>query len=267
MNYECYRDLLNEELERRKQINAAYSLRAFARDLGISAPRLSQVLSKKQGLSVEAAKEIAQKIKLAPKEMEWFCSSAGALHARNFKLRKDFKERIHEHKRNAKAFTEIQLEYFKVISDWYHFAILELTHLKNFQNDARWIAEVLGITTAEAKAAIVRMKGLSLLKEEDGKLTDVFTNLSTGNDVPSNSVKNFHLQLMKLAMNAVYEQDLEQREISSNVISINRKDLPLFKERLRKFRKEFNQGTAHAKSKDAVYCLNQQFFELTRRKP
>ena len=59
MHHSTYHDLINEEFEKRKQINSAYSLRAFARDLGISAPRLSQILNKKQGLSLNAAQNLA----------------------------------------------------------------------------------------------------------------------------------------------------------------------------------------------------------------
>jgi len=44
-----YRVWLVDEFSQRKQKNTAYSLRAFARDLGISATCLSEVLAKKRG--------------------------------------------------------------------------------------------------------------------------------------------------------------------------------------------------------------------------
>ena len=158
MQYVTYHDLLDEEFERRKQFNESYSLRAYARDLGLPAPRLSLILNKKEGLSVDSAEGIASKLKLSEKKREWFCSSVGSLHARSFKERNDYKDKVQKYKDEAKVFSELHLEYFKVIADWYHFAILELTYLADFQNNAAWMANILGISTEEVEIALDRMK-------------------------------------------------------------------------------------------------------------
>jgi uncharacterized protein (TIGR02147 family) len=265
MQYTSYHDLLDEEFERRKQFNEAYSLRAYARDLGISAPRLSLILKKREGISVEAAEEIAKKIKLNEQKKKWFCNSVGSLHARSLKEREKFKEKVQQYKNEAKVFSEIHLEYFKVIADWYHFAILELTYLKDFQKDPQWIAEVLNITPGEAQEAIRRMTTLDLIVEKDGKLVDAFKFLATPNDVPSASLKKFNTQLMKKAIEALYEQDVLEREIASNIFSVRKDKLPMFKEKLRDFRRELEHEASQQKDKDAVYCLSMQFYELTNR--
>jgi len=265
MHYGTYHDLLTEEFERRKQLNSAYSLRAYARDLEISAPRLSQVLRNKQGLSVMAAKQIAKKLKLSDETKEWFCTSVGALHDRNFKQRSEFEKKIKRYKKEAKVNSELSLEYFKVIADWYHFAILELTYLKDFQNNNAWIANILGIKSDEVAAAITRMKLLDLLREKDGRLIDTFKFLATPDDVPSISLKMFNTQLIKKAMEAIHEQDVLEREMSSNIFAVNKDRLPELKEKLKHFRREFQQDADHGGNKNAVYCLGLQFYELTKR--
>lgn len=257
-----YHDLLNQEFERRKQMNSAYSLRAFARDLGLSAPRLSQVLNRKQGLSVEAAQNLLPKLKLSEDEKNWFCDSVGSLHSRSNKERTNFKERVKQHQSKERVYSDLQLEYFKVISDWYHFAILELTYLNDFKYSYKWISEKLGITINEAKVAIKRLLDLELIREENGKLVDAFKFLATGGDVPSLSLKKYHAQLMKKAHEALYEQPLNNREFSSNIISIKKDKVAEFKEKIRKFRKEIDEDM-DTEGKDAVYCLGIQFFELT----
>ena len=127
MQEKSYVDILKGEFERRKLLNPSYSLRAFARDLSMSPPRLSQILSGKHGLSVKAAGEISKKLKLDDESHQWFCDSVGALHARGGKERREFQAKIKKIKEKTKKFTKLQLEYFEVISDWYNFAILELT--------------------------------------------------------------------------------------------------------------------------------------------
>ncbi len=265
MQYASYHNLLEEEFERRKQFNEAYSLRAYARDIGVSAPSLSLILKQKEGLSVKTAEDIARKLKLSEQKKNWFCNSVGSLHARSFKERNHYSEKIKEYKNEAKVFTEIHLEYFKVIADWYHFAILELTYIKDFQNDIKWIADVLGITVEEANDALDRMKALELIVEKKGKLVDAFKFLATPNDVPSASLKKFNTQLMKKAIEALYTQDVQEREIASNIFSIRKEMLPKYKEKLRDFRRELEHEASQQKDKDAVYCLSMQFYELTTR--
>ena len=264
MQFSTYHDFLAHELERRQASNKAYSLRAYARDLDLSPSRLSQVLNKKQGLSFEVAEDIARKLNLTEAKKEWFCHSVGAQHARSSKERDNFKERIQKYQSEARIHSEIQLEYFKVISDWYHFAILELTYLESFENRPEWIADILGISEGQAESAIERMKSLGLMKEENGKLVDTFKFLATPSDVPSESLRKFNRQLMELATNALEEQDVHNREIASNIFSIDKENIPVFKEKLRTFRRELEHEASKSKKKDAVYCLGMQFFELTR---
>ena len=52
----------------------------------------------------------------------------------------------------------------RVIAEWYHYAILELTRLENIKPDSRWIARVLGITTDEVNLAVTRLLRLGLLE-------------------------------------------------------------------------------------------------------
>jgi len=110
------------------------------------------------------------------------------------------------------------------------------------------------------------MKALDLIREENGQLVDVFKFLATSNDVPSMSLKKFNTQLMKKAMEAMYEQDVLEREMSSNIFSVNKEQLPVLKEKLRVFRREFEQDAQKDENRNSVYCLGIQFYDLTKGK-
>lgn len=263
MDFRDYIEILNLEFEKRKLGNSAYSLRAFARDLNLSAPRLSQILNKKSGLSYEAAEEIASKLKLDEQQKNWFCDSAAVFSERSSTKKEEFAERIKEYKRESKKFSEINLEYFKVIEDWFHFGILELTYLQDFENSETWMAKKLGITKAEVIVALERMKKLGLITEKDGRLIDTFKFLATPSDVPSIALRKFNTQLMKLAIESLHKQDVAQREISSNIFSIKKDSIPEFKDRIREFRRDMERFASDQKEKDAVYCLGMQFYSLT----
>ena len=107
------------------------------------------------------------------------------------------------------------------------------------------------------------MKKLGLLTEKDGKLVDTFKFLATPSDVPSIALRKFNAQLMKKATEALNEQDVLQREISSNIFSVDKAKIPEFKDRIREFRRDMERFASEAPVKDAVYCLGMQFYDLT----
>jgi uncharacterized protein (TIGR02147 family) len=51
-----------------------------------------------------------------------------------------------------------------LLSLWHHFAILELTHIRGFKADSRWIAKTLGISVADVNIALQRLLRLGLLQ-------------------------------------------------------------------------------------------------------
>lgn len=67
--------LLESELQRRKERNSRYSLRAFASFLGIDPSALSRMLSYKQELSIPIALQVLARLKLSPEDEERFILS------------------------------------------------------------------------------------------------------------------------------------------------------------------------------------------------
>jgi len=71
-----FRDVLRRELQNRQQKNPAYSMRAFARDLDLSASGLSEVLSGKHSLSLRRAITVSKKLGLSEEHADAFIQSA-----------------------------------------------------------------------------------------------------------------------------------------------------------------------------------------------
>ena len=158
----------------------------------------------------------------------------------------------------------MELDAFKIISDWHHLAILELTYLDEFKNDVKWISKTLGISPAAVETAIERLKKAGLLKEKSGKLVATEDFSAIGEDKPSHAIKNFHKQIMERALSALFVQSLEERDFSSVMMAIHQSKLPQAKELIRKFKKEFAALVTDTDSKDSVYCLGIQFFNLMK---
>ncbi len=257
-----YRAILREELQVRCEKNPRYSLRAFARDLMVSSSRLSEVLSGRYGLSREAAKKIAAKIGWNESECALFCDLVDSEHGRAKKTKAAAKSRLAS---NAPQYQQLTLDSFRVISDWYHYAVLELTLVHDFESDPKWIARRLGISEHIVAMAIDRLKRLDLLIEEKGVLraTDGFTASPSG--VPSDALKKFHKQLLEKALASIYLQNVEERDLSHMILAVDKKQIVEAKEEIKKFRRSFDARFAKAPKKDEVYCLGVTFFRLQEK--
>ena len=262
MEFDNYKEFLNDELSKRKSINPSYSLRAFAASLKLDHSRLSQVLQGKKGLSVKAGLELSKILGLNKKEKEWFISSIGSAHARKLKDKKMHATNFEKFKKSSSSYSSLDLEYFKVVSDWYHFAILELTYLDDFNSDPKWIAKKLSIEKTVVDEAILRLKKLELITEINGQLKDSFFNLETPTDISSRSLRKYNAQLINKALAAIIEKPIDEREITSTIFAIDKNNLTLFKEKIRTFKNDICLTNNNA---DSVYALNIQFFELTNK--
>jgi uncharacterized protein (TIGR02147 family) len=257
-----YRSVLREELEVRCEKNSRYSLRAFSRDLGITSSRLSEVLGGRYGLSREAAEAIAKKLGWSKDESDIFCDLVDSEHARTKKKKSEAKSRL---KSKPSNYQQLTLDSFQVISDWYHYAILELTSVRDFESDPKWIARRLGINDHPVVAAIERLKRLDLLIEKNGTLhaSSGFTASPSG--IPSDALKKFHRQLLEKALSSLYLQNVDERDISHVVLAVDRNQIKDAQEEIKKFRRGFDTRFGRASKKDEVYCLGVTFFRLQEK--
>jgi len=260
-----YRQILLRELATRTRRNPGYSLRAFARDLQIPAPKLSQALRGIKGFSAKRANEIAERLKLSSIERELFVDLVESEHSRSQIGREQAKARVLQ-KTKEDGFAELDLERFQIISDWFHFAILELTDVTGFKSDAKWISRRLGVPFEETKKAIERLLDFGLLSEnKKGELKQTQTDLATPSGIPSRAIREQHSQLLHKADKALENYDVNERDFSAITLAISSEDIPKAKILIKDFRRKFNKELQKAPKKDRVYCISIQFFPLIKK--
>jgi uncharacterized protein (TIGR02147 family) len=260
-----YQHFLFSEFEGRKSRNPGYSLRAFARDLGLAAPKLSEILRGKCGLSEASARRLVIKLGLTDNEAEVFINLVVLKHGRRSQEREAAKENLKKLK-NAVDFNEISLESFKILADWYHFAILELTEIQDFKSDSAWIAKKLKITKDLAEKAITRLFDFGLLaQKKDGSWYQTKATLATPSGVPSTAIRSHHRQILNQASDALLDVPVAERDFSATTMAIASDQLEDVQKMIKKFRRELAAKLAKAPEKDRVYCLALQFFPFDRK--
>jgi transcriptional regulator with XRE-family HTH domain len=145
-----FRLYLQSELARRCTRNAQYSLRAFALHLGVDHSTLSQWLRGRRPMTSRSIESVGEALGLSRTAVRAYVESAQREHDDGpFRL--------------SSVLTGETLE---AIREWYHVALLELTRLREFRTDSRWIARVLDISVDEVNVALQRLIRLDLLEME-----------------------------------------------------------------------------------------------------
>lgn len=261
-------EVLSHELSRRKLRNKSYSLRAFARDLEMSVSHLSEVINGGEGLSEAAVDGVAQRITRKTHERKYLKDLVLAEFSRSLKVRELAQKRVEEMRKFERA-QRVRDDQFRVVSDWYHGAILELIQLESFRDDPAWIAKQVGISRTLVSGALLRLESVGLIKRGvSGQwVTDPEIVLALS-DVPSTAVRKFHRQVLALHADSLHGDSMDDREFISTFLALPKNRLREFQDRLHKFVNEFCQEISDLDQvKDGLFSLSVQLCPVRDRRP
>src|SRR5262249_42940124 len=153
----------------------------------------------------------------------------------------------------------------RVIADWYHYAILELTRLHNFKPDSGWIARVLGITPDQVNLALSRLIRLGLLEMADrtrwiDKSGDSTISLAEFSQVALQRLSESVRQLLVSALDTMPKGSCEH---STTTLALNTARLKSALEHIARFRRELISLLEQDPVRDDVYQLEISFFPVT----
>jgi uncharacterized protein (TIGR02147 family) len=244
-----------EFLKRRKK-NENYSIRAFANYLGLAAPTVSHLLAKKRTPSAKFAAKLFLRLEATPQEQEIILSALKQ--KRGVESSKLKPAKNHDYQM-------IALDSFKLLADWYHYAILELTSVKDFKSDYAWIANQIGISVPEARQAIERLLRLDLIEEKNHSFvkTNAFvTNYDEG--VTNTALKQLQRYVLQKALEAIDVVGPEEKDITSMTMAIDEKKIPEAKKIIRKFRRDLCEFLEDGEQ-TRVFNLGIQLYPISKK--
>lgn len=239
----AFRQFLKDDLAEIRARRKNYSLRAYARDLGVNPTSLSLFLNGKRGLSEDVVKQLAEKFQLqVSTEIDPARSRFDADH----------------------GFKELDLDNFRMIADWYYFAILSLAETSTFQSDSAWIAARLGLTSEVIDQAIPRLERLGmLLRDAAGNLQPSGKQYTTPKNTPDSYRRRGHIQSFELARISMEKDPVDRRDISSMTMAVNPDHLPQAFVEIAKFRRKMMK-LLESGDKREVYRMGIQLFPHTQ---
>ena len=236
---------LVDQFQTRKTKNTSYSIRSFSKFLGVDQSLLSKVLKGDHELSQESVIKCLNALKVPDADMAPFL--------------KNKKSDL------ITTYNRVDDEVFTIMSEWYHFAILELFKLKDFVFDIKLMSERLGISQEETQGAINRLIQFEFLTLKKGKWILGKPNTFWSN-VKSTSAPKKVLQkkLLEKSIEALENVEFDKRDHASYTVAIDDKFLPEFKEKLQEFRRKLGDEFSKKGTPNSIYQLTVSFYPLTK---
>lgn len=238
-----FRIFLQNEFVSRCRLNPQFSLRAFAKFLNVDQSLLSKVLRGHRPPSKALIEKICYRIGLSPSEILAFTSGG-----------EDSKS----------GYDVLSEDSFAILSDWYHFALLELLKTKGCKSDSAWLAERLGISAIEVNTALERLERMGFLEKRRNRWSHLIPNNTwTNTEATSAARRNLQRNLLEMSLKAIDQVEFSKRENGSLTIACDEKLLPEIKERLTAFRRDLDKFIESQGNFTQVYQLVISFFPLS----
>lgn len=247
-----FQDFLKTKYLEIKSRNSTYSVRAFAKQLGLQPSATNEILKGQRKVSKTLAEKIAVKLKLDPTERSNLLTGFNQSHD----AAAASVETINKSRR-------IREDEFNLIADWIHFAILSLINVQDFNSDLDWIANRLGVESLVVRKALLRLQHLDLIHIGDkGVITRTAVSIRTSDDILSESLQKMHLSDMEIAAKKIKEVSVDQRDYSNLTFYGSAENLPRAKEIIRKAQNELESLMESGGGKN-VYRFCTYLFPLT----
>lgn len=266
-NYYNYRDYIYDFYKFKKENNSSYSYRVLSDHAGFkSKSYIQHVIDGKKNLSDESAEKLNKVLKLSKKQFQYFKDLIGFNQAKSISTRNLFFEKLcsYNSRSNSKQLMIQQFDYF---NKWYNNTIRELVCTIDFNEDYELLSKFVKppISGRDARISVQLLLKLGLIKKEGKRYKQVDKFITTGNEVRSVAVQNFHLQNLNLAGESIDSCPSAEREISSVVIGLSEDGFIKYKKAIQDFREKLLDIADKDRDMERVYHVNFQMFPTSNK--
>lgn len=260
-------EYLNFELRERQRRDAAFSLRAWSRRVGYKNPSyLSHVLARKRRLKPELAAKLAGDLALKGRSLRYFELIVLSHNGKSPEEQRTYRKLLRQARpRRFDGINQLSLDTFLVVSDWYHWAILEMIELADFEFTPAQIHKRLGgrVDLKTVRGAIERLVRAGLLRRDEfGHLRRRPGANETHAPIAPEAVIAYHKQMGGLGVEAVSSQAREERDFYGSTLAFRKANFRRAQEIIQEAHRQLLQLAEHGTGEE-IYQFNTQFFRLS----
>jgi uncharacterized protein (TIGR02147 family) len=263
--YLDYRSFLQDMFTFRKEQTKYFSYRYFSSKSGFKSPNfLKLVMQGVRNLTAESIAKISKGFDLKKQEREYFEYLVLMNQAKTHEEKNVYYRRMISAKgyKDIRKLESAEYEYF---SKWYYPVIREILMFGDRRHTPEEVSQMLNppIAVNDAHKAIQLLSELDFVyQDEQGRWAQKNRNMSTGPEVKSLVVANYHREMLKLASESLERYPAKERDISALVLSIRQERMADIKQKIADFRKQLLE-MASDEAPDQVVQVNIQVFPLT----
>lgn len=265
-DYSDYRVFLSDLIAQWKRDHRRWSYALFSRSVGFAAPNyLKQIIEGKRNLSSKAADKIVNYFSFNSSESSFFKALVNFNQADNDRSRDIALTEMQKFQITDKE-TQDGVDLHRFYSEWHNPVIREMANIEGFRSDAAWIGASLSpaIPANEAERALRFLKSSGhLVKDESGELIQAEPVNSTGPEIASLAVANYHREMMDLAKESLDRLPSEKRNLSSLTMALSNETYEKIVSEIYQFQDKIIKMAVEDSSPDEVFQLNFQLFPTT----
>lgn len=265
-DYFDYREFLRDWYADKKATTRSFSYRAFSQRAGFSSPNfLKLVMDGDRNLTARSIVKFMKGLRLNKQEQAYF------QHLVDFTQAETHAERDASYQKLLKSRKLSQLkplhrEQYEYYADWYHPVIRELVMAPGFDGTPEWLAARLvpAISPAQAARSLSLLETLGMIEQTAcGSWKQVSTIVTTGPEVRSVMLMNYHRLLLELSKDSLDRVAAKDRDVSALTLGIAAEKLPVLKKKIQQFRKDILEFVADDVAPEVVVQLNMQLLPVS----
>jgi uncharacterized protein (TIGR02147 family) len=265
--YMNYRDFLHDFYQEKKQRHAFYSFRLFSEKAGFKSPNfLKLVIEGARNLSKDSVFKFCKGLGFNRKEADYFENLVFFNQSKSLEEKNSYLANLMKYRKQSDP-TRIEQSAFSYFSQWYHPVIRELATAIDFRDDFK----KLGQTVAPAISPLEAQKSVELLielgfieKTSAGVYRKTAATLTTGHQVRSVAIANYHKAMMRLAAESIERFPAAGRDIESVTVSVSSATYQSIMGKAHEFLLELLKLAEADTTAEQVAQINLQVFPLAR---
>ena len=265
-NYLDYREFPDDFYTEKKARQSGFSFQVMAQMAGFkSKSYLKHVIDGKKNLSEISTEQLNKILKLNEKSFSYFKALVAFNQAKTLQLRNYYFEQLQRFStRNASKL--LQEQHYAYFAQWYHSTIREIITKINFHDDYDLLGSLLcpPISSRKARQSVMLLEKLGLIKKEGDRFISTDVEVTTGDEVRSLAVQNFHLQNLHLAGDSISLIPSAERDISTLIVGMSPNQFSKVKSEIQGFRKKILRLVTTDEKADRIYHINFQLFPTSR---
>lgn len=238
--------IIKDEFQKRKDKNSLYSIRAFARDLGIGKTTLHELLNGERKISKNTCIKIAKNLQLDEETTE---------------------KMVYENTVVASSlqYKQLSSEEFEKISTCQHYALLSLAKLPHCPSNLKELAKRINIPESETKNIVNDLIELKLIDKKDDRLFRTSKPITTTHDVPNQAIKNYHRSSLDQIKSSLDEISVDLRDITSSTFPMDPEKINILKEEIKKLKRKLIKKVEDTNEESEVFQMNISVIPLSKR--